>query len=61
MYVYTPTLSFFEVSYEKVSIPRSPNVPLRRALWSLLDGIWGVLRGSWGVLLNGTYFGPQSM
>ena len=26
-----------------------PNVPLLRALWSLLDGIWGVLEG-WGVL-----------
>ena len=27
------------------------NVPLLRALWSLLDGIWGVLKGSWGVLV----------
>ena len=23
-----------------------PNVPLLRALWSLLDGIWGSLKGS---------------
>ena len=30
--------------------PRPPNVPLLRALWSLLDGIWGFLKGSWGVL-----------
>ena len=28
------------------------NVPLLRALWSLLDGIWGVLKGSWGVLVG---------
>ena len=25
----------------------SPNVPLLRALWSLLDGTWGVLVDSW--------------
>ena len=30
--------------------PRPPNVPLLRALWSLLDGIWGISKGSWGVL-----------
>ena len=30
--------------------PRPPNVPLLRALWSLLVGIWGFLKGSWGVL-----------
>ena len=30
--------------------PRSPNVPLLRALWSLFYGIWGLLKGSWGVL-----------
>ena len=30
--------------------PRPPNVPLLRALWSLLDGISGLLKGSWGVL-----------
>ena len=30
--------------------PTPPNVPLLRALWSLLDGIWGPLKGSWGVL-----------
>ena len=28
--------------------PRPPNVPLLKALWSLLDGIWGVLKRSWG-------------
>ena len=27
-------------------VPTPPNVPLLRALWSLLDGIWGVLKGS---------------
>ena len=27
---------------------RPLNVPLLRALWSLLDGIWGSLKGSWG-------------
>ena len=32
-------------------LPRPPNVPLLRALWSLLDGIWGVLKGSWGLLV----------
>ena len=31
-------------------LPRPPNVPLLRALWSLLDGIWSLLKGSWGVL-----------
>ena len=25
--------------------PRPPNVPLLRAIWSLLDGIWGSLKG----------------
>ena len=30
-------------------IPGPPNVPLRRALWSPLDGIWGILKGSWDV------------
>ena len=39
------------------AIPRAhistpPNIPLLRALWSLLDGIWGVLKGSWGVLVE---------
>ena len=33
-------------------LPRPPNVPLLRALWSLLDGIWGLLKGSWGVLVQ---------
>ena len=32
-------------------LPTPPNVPLFRALWSLLDGIWGSLRRSWGVLV----------
>ena len=35
-----------------VEVPRPPNVPLLRALWSLLDGIWGLLKGSWGVLVD---------
>ena len=30
--------------------PRPSNVPLVRALWSLVEGIWGVEKGSWGVL-----------
>ena len=30
---------------------RPPNVPLLRALWSLLDGILGLLKGGWGVLV----------
>ena len=25
-----------------------PNVPLRTASWSVLDGLWGVLKGSFG-------------
>ena len=33
-------------------LPRPPNVPLLRALWSPLDSIWGVLKGSWGVLVK---------
>ena len=33
------------------SPPTPRNVPLPRALWSLLDGIWGLLKGSWGVLV----------
>ena len=33
---------------ESVLLPRPPNVPLLRALWSLLDGIWGLLKGSLG-------------
>ena len=32
-------------------VPRPPNVPLLRALWSLLVGIWCILKGSWGVLV----------
>ena len=31
-------------------VPTPANIPLLRALRSLLDGSWGVLRGSWGVL-----------
>ena len=40
---------------------RPPNVPLLRAIWSLLDGIWGLLKGSWrgdheaGVVLYGCF------
>ena len=34
-----------------MEITGTPNVPLLRALWSLLDGIWGVLKGSWEVLV----------
>ena len=29
-------------------VPRPPNVPLLKALWSLVDGIWGVLKGILG-------------
>ena len=34
--------------YKAISYLAPPNVPLLRALWSLLDGISGVLKGSWG-------------
>ena len=30
-------------------VPRLPNAPLSRALWSLFDANWGVLKGSWGM------------
>ena len=39
-------------SFEQVAVPRPPNVPLLRALRSLLDGTWGILKGSWGVLVS---------
>ena len=42
-------------------VPRPSNVPLLRALWSLLDGIWGLLKGSWGVLVGVPYQGIVSM
>ena len=32
---------------QAAKLPRLPNVPLVRALWSILDGIWGILKGSW--------------
>ena len=34
-----------------IPLPRSPNVPLFRGLWSLFSGMWGLLKGSWGVLV----------
>ena len=34
-----------------ICISTPPNVPLLRALRSLLDGIWGSLKGSCGVLV----------
>ena len=37
------------VADNQPGLPRLPNVPLLRALWSLLDGIWGLLKGSWKV------------
>ena len=38
-----------------------PNVPLLKALRSLLDGIWGILKGSWGVLgYRGFTYGTES-
>ena len=40
----------YEPRSKLLYVPRPPNGPLLRALWSLLDGIWGVLKGSWGVL-----------
>ena len=40
-----------EALYLSISLPRPPNVPPCRALWSLLGGIWGPLKGSWGVLV----------
>ena len=35
----------------------TPNVPLYRALWSLLDGIWGVFKGSLGAAGGRVGFG----
>ena len=32
-------------------VPKPPNIPPLRALWSVLDGIWAILKGSWGVLV----------
>ena len=32
-------------------VPTPPNVPLLKALWSLVDGFWGSLKGSGGVLV----------
>ena len=46
----------------QVPLPRPPNVPLLRALWSLLDSIRGVLKGSWGVVVivaRQNVFGPS--
>ena len=34
----------------RACVPRPPNVPLLRALWSLLDP--SSLKGSWGVLVG---------
>ena len=46
------------------SVPRPPNVPLLRALWSLVYGIGGVLKGSWGCWRDPTVcsksFGSQA-
>ena len=42
--------------YIYIYVPAPPNVPLLRALWSLLDGMWGVLKGSWGVLVHICFF-----
>ena len=45
---------------EEVQIPTStPNVPLLKALWSLVDGVWGLLKGSWGVLVLVEELGPN--
>ena len=41
------------------SIATPPNVPLLRALWSLLVGTWGILKGSWRVLVFGSIWSPQ--
>ena len=38
----------FGGSLDGCQVPRPSNVPLLRALWSLLVGIWGILKGSWG-------------
>ena len=40
-----------------VQVPRAPNVPLLRALWSLLVVIWDLWKGSRGVLVRNTYTG----
>ena len=36
------------------SLPRPPNGPLLRALWSLVDGFGDLLKGSSGVLVDST-------
>ena len=42
--------------FNNCQFPRPGNVPLLRALWSLLNCIWGLLQGSWGVLVHGLMF-----
>ena len=50
-------VEFLQHRFQAYSLPRAPNIPLLRALWSLLDGTWGVLKGSWGVLVKTGFFG----
>ena len=40
------------VSDMGIDIATPPDVPLFRAIWSLLDAIWGLFKGSWGVLVD---------
>ena len=46
------SLKLVQLCKKLPKLPRPPNLPLLRALWSLLVGIWGVLKGSWGVLVG---------
>ena len=37
-------------------LPRPPNLPLLRALWSPLNGTWGFLQRSWGAGIDLGWF-----
>ena len=53
-----PKVEYIEQNFKipkldsKQDVPRPPNVPLLRALWSLFDGIRRVLKACWGVLAD---------
>ena len=47
-----PSGSGYTWGSKQPKLTRPPNVPLFRALRSLLHGIWGVSKSSWGVLID---------